>query len=84
MPLEDFQKCFVYEQIEPFGDLRGDLQAGIIASTVANISGKKLEKNMAPKDFMPFFQEKPRQQTPEEMHANFLMVLNAAKKRKPS
>lgn len=36
---------------EPFGDLRADLRAGIIASTVASVNGSK---PMRPRDFMPF------------------------------
>jgi hypothetical protein len=43
--------------IEPFGYVRGDLQAGVIASTVINYSGKTLKDDapMAkPSDFVMF------------------------------
>ena len=42
---------------EPFGGERGDLQAGIVASTVANVNRdpKKKRKPYEPGDFMPEF-----------------------------
>lgn len=41
---------------EPWDDTRGDLHAGIIASTVANFAGKALKEgapSLTPQDFMP-------------------------------
>jgi len=37
MPASDFQECFIAEQLSPFGDRRADIQAGIIATTIANM-----------------------------------------------
>lgn len=44
-----------YAQIEPFGQGRSDLGAGVIAATMANVSvpHKKGSKPFEPKDFMP-------------------------------
>lgn len=83
MPSSDFYKCMLLESIEPFGGRRGDLQAGIIASTLANVMGSG-KKTYAASDFMPFETESKDQpsqgsgniiptQSPEEMHARFLM-----------
>ena len=63
----------LYDQLEPFADVRGDLQAGIIASAVANFSGR-LSRGATPLDFMPFAEKivKTEVQTAEELHAAFL------------
>jgi len=55
-----------YDAIEPFGGGRGDLQAGIVAATVANVWRGKNQRAMAPADFMPKF-EQPKKQTVAEM-----------------
>lgn len=52
----------VYYGIEPFGEERADLRAGIIASTIANCQGRKKGKPaFKPVDFMPY----AKQATPE-------------------
>lgn len=56
-----------YYRLEPFGSERGDIQAGIVASTVANVNrdSKKRRKPYRPDDFMPKFDEAwQRQQEP--------------------
>lgn len=43
---------------EPWGDIRGDLRAGIVASTIANFAGRTLDKNAqrpTAADYMPRF-----------------------------
>lgn len=49
-----------YFGIEPWGEDRADLRAGIVASTVANFAGKSLKDDakVTPADFMPY-QKKP-------------------------
>lgn len=42
-------------QLEPQGEDRADLRAGIIASTIANANRKKGAKKYKPADFMPKF-----------------------------
>lgn len=53
----EFQDWCLYFQVEPWGESRADLRAGIIASTVANYAGR-MRANGAdpalPRDFMPF------------------------------
>jgi Protein of unknown function (DUF4035) len=67
MPISDFYECMLYEQLEPFGGRRGDLQAGLIASTIANANRGKTTKPFVPKDFMPEWDAKPEPvQTPEK------------------
>jgi hypothetical protein len=52
-----------YSMIEPFGEERADLRAGIIAATIANVNRKKGRKPYKPSDFMVEFAkyEKPKQ-----------------------
>ena len=53
----EFQEWGLYYQIEPWGEDRADLRAGIIASTIANYAGKvRADKaDLAlPADFMPY------------------------------
>ena len=67
---EELLEWAAYYQLDPFGGPRGDLQASIVASTLANIHAKRGHR-FTPKDFMPDFtspQESPRM-TPQEIHA---------------
>lgn len=48
-----------YFQIEPFGEDRADLRAGIIASTIYAMNKGKGGRAMSPADFMPKFDTKP-------------------------
>lgn len=64
-----------YDRIEPFGDGRADLRAGIVASTVANTARdpKKRARPFAPREFMPRF----RAQSWQDQLA-IVEVINAA------
>ena len=42
-------------RMEPFGEERADLRAGIIASTIANVNRGKKGRLSKPTDFMPFW-----------------------------
>jgi hypothetical protein len=46
-----------YARIEPFGELRADARAGIIASTVQNLLRGKKSKALKPVDIMPYLKE---------------------------
>lgn len=72
----EFAEWIAFNNLEPFGEERADLRAGIIASTVANV-GSQGRKQFKPQDFMPTYgpQRKPRQSV-EDMKA----VLRAASK----
>ena len=63
--MQEFLDWVDYEKIEPFGEERADLRAGIIASTYANIHRGK-GKAFVPSDFMPKFGQKKKQQPWEE------------------
>lgn len=54
----ELSEWMVYYGMEPFGVERGDLQAGIVASTIANVhrDSKKQKKPFEPQDFMPDFE----------------------------
>ena len=45
----------LYAEMEPFGETRADLRAGIVASTMANLYRQKGSKALTPADFMPKF-----------------------------
>ena len=64
MPHRVFLEWIEYTNLEPFGEERADLRAGIIASTIANcLARKKGQPAFKVTDFMPRF-EPPRQKTP--------------------
>lgn len=42
-----------YSRIEPFGEDRADLRAGIVAATTANCHRSSRTKAFTPEDFMP-------------------------------
>lgn len=52
-----------FYKTNPFGNIRGDLQAGIIASTIANVNRASNSKTFNAKDFMPKFDNEPQSQT---------------------
>lgn len=58
----------IMESMEPFGDRRGDVQASMICSTIANTQRtKKSDKVWGPNDFMPKWDRPPvKEQTVDE------------------
>jgi hypothetical protein len=52
----ELTEWMAYEALEPFGEERADMRAGIIASTIANVNRGKGQKPFSPTDFMPFSQ----------------------------
>ena len=70
----------VFYEMEPFGPERGDLQAGIVAATVANVNrdAKKQKKPYSAQDFMPKFEEGGKgkaEKTPEELRRKWERVV---------
>jgi len=65
---EELTEWAAYYQLDPFGSYRADLQAGVVASTMANIHAKKGHK-FGPSDFMPRFgePEKAKSMSPDEI-----------------
>ncbi len=56
MTSAQFAEWMAYAQLEPWGEERADLRAGIIASTQANVMRGKKGKPFKPQDFMPTFE----------------------------
>jgi len=67
-----------FAQLEPFGEEREDLRAGIVAATVANTARdpKRRRRTFEPKEFMPRFGEEKEQGWEEQLA--IVEVLNAA------
>jgi hypothetical protein len=64
----ELTEWFEYYRLEPFGEGRADLRAGIVASTTANVWRGKGSRPFLPKDFMPNFEPKKKKpQTADEM-----------------
>jgi len=84
MSSREFSEWLAYAQIEPLGDERGDLQAGVIAATIANANRDedKTPEPYRPADFIHEFwppedaDEEPRQSWQEQLA--LVEALNAA------
>lgn len=50
-----------FDRIEPMGEYRADLRAGIVSATVANYGPRDLREPRKASDFMPFL-ERPEDQ----------------------
>ena len=68
MDAREFAEWMAYYELDPFGEERADLRAGIIASTFANANLGKGRKPYAPSDFMPQFRKTAkRKASPNEI-----------------
>lgn len=70
----ELTEWLAYYSLEPFGEERADLRAGIVASTIARANGSKSAK---PSDFMPKFEE----QDPEDMKRVLERVTHVCERR---
>lgn len=82
MPADEFFEWMIMEQIEPFGDKRGDIQAGLIAQVIANVhrDSRRHPEPYELSDFLPKFVDdppklKPRQSVEEQLA--FMLALQA-------
>lgn len=75
----ELSEWMAYYQVEPFGQERDNLHAGIIASVFANANRdrKKQKKPFTIKDFMLSFKKDKPKKSPEQM-LQFVEMLNAA------
>ena len=73
MTSRQFTDWLAYYSVDPFGDQRADLRAGIVSAVVANRWRGKNEQPLEPSDFMPFRVRKA--QTPDEMRSVLASVL---------
>lgn len=63
--------------IDPWGEQRADLRAGIVAATMSNRWRGKHEEAAEPVDFMPFRQEP--EQTPQDIKRTLKSILARVK-----
>ncbi len=68
-----FAEWMAFYSLDPFGDQRADLRAGIVAATMNNRWRQKNENPMQPSEFMPF--KEVHEQTPEEMQRQLRSIL---------
>ena len=61
MSSAEFTDWVAYAQIEPFGQVRADLRAGLVASVIAEVyrDPKHRPEPFTPADFMPAFDTEP-------------------------
>lgn len=70
----DVSEWMAYASIEPFGEERADMRAGIIASVIANVNRdpKRRSQPFTPQDFMPFIErEDPSVDLSRQLKAAF-------------
>lgn len=79
MPASKFFEWMHLERIDPFGERRADIRAGIIASVIANCFRGKDRDPYTARDFMIPWDVavetvKVKQQSPEEQLSMMLMI----------
>lgn len=78
----EFVEYWAFDQLEPFGPERADINAGIVASTVANSvrNPKKRQRPYSPAEFIPKYgpPEVEEELTPEEFEARIEAAFVAA------
>ena len=70
-----FAEWMAYAKLEPFGEERADLRAGIVASTIANVNRGKNQKPYKPTDFMASFELETEEQAAERLIAKAMLAL---------
>lgn len=80
---EELTSWQLYAELEPFGEERADLRAGIIAAVIANANRdpKKRREPFTPRDFMPCLNAEARR---EPSNAERLRKLAAALGARPA
>ena len=77
MSSRQLAEWIAYYQLEPWGEERADLRAGIVASTIANVNrSAKRTKPYTPRDFMPRFDAEPEE--PTETATRLMAKMRAA------
>ena len=72
---EEFGLWAALYEVEPWGPLRDDLAAGVIASTIANVNRGKDSPVFKPADFMPIMH--PAEPVQEATGADFAQQFGA-------
>lgn len=80
MPASILWEWIAYSHVDPFGEERDDLRAGIIASVIANSNRnpKKRPRPFTPGDFMPKLDRRPKKTQSWEEQLKIVEQLNAA------
>lgn len=80
----EFSEWMAYYRLDPQGEDRADLRAGIVAATVANAARGRKSRAFKPKDFMPDFEKEaaPDWRQQRAKFKAFANAHNAAVKRK--
>ena len=73
----ELTEWIAFDQIDPIGDERADLNAGIVASTLANCNRGEATEPFKPADFMPDYDGSRREEEPDvdALMAKFQAVL---------
>lgn len=72
---EQYAEWMAYSTLEPWGQDRDDLRAGIVAATIANANRGKNQKPYKPSDFMPSFEPETEEQAQARLIAKALSAL---------
>ena len=74
----EFAEWCAFYILDPWGGERGDLQAGIIASTIAQVNAAK-GKRFKPADFMPNFRSSPKALSDDQLERKLIGIFSALK-----
>jgi len=76
MPYRIWSEWQAFAALEPFGEERADLRAGIVAATVANCMARgKGRRSFKPRDFMPRFEETQRKPATSSEHYQQVLAI---------
>ncbi len=70
-----FAEWMAFYRLEPWGEERADLRAGIVASTIANSNRGKGQKPFKPQQFMPEFEPETEEQAAARLMARAMAAL---------
>lgn len=79
MSWPQFTAWMSYANVQPFGDRRADLRAGIIASTIANAHRDPRKPALQPSDFMPFSERSDNGPKPLTSKRKFRAIMTQMK-----
>ena len=71
----DFAEWMAYSRLEPWGEERADLRAGIVASTIANSNRGKGQKPFKVADFLPSFEPESEEEAAARLMARAMAAL---------
>ena len=74
----EFAEWCAFYMLDPWGGERGDLQAGVIASTIAQVNAAK-GKRFKPADFMPKFGPPRKALSADQIDRKLTTIFSALK-----